>query len=90
MNLSWMARKAHGTLRERRLQARGARKKVKERVREEEEERKKENERRKRDGEKEENDTVSAERKCVGFTSADAFHIFSQGEDLESWWCFLV
>ena len=41
-------------------------------------------EERKRDWEKEENETVSAERRCVGFLSAEAFDIFSQEEYLES------
>ena len=38
-----------------------------------------------REEEKEENDTgVSAKRRCVNPVSAEAFDIFSQGEDLES------
>ena len=51
---------------------------------EEEEKEGKREEKRKRDEEKEENETVSAKRRCVGFISADASDIFSQGEDLES------
>ena len=35
-------------------------------------------------GETEENETVRAKRRCVGFISAEAFDIFSQGEDVES------
>ena len=41
-------------------------------------------EEKKRKGEKEENETVTVERRCVGFVSAEAFDIFSQGEGLES------
>ena len=41
-------------------------------------------EERKREREKEENETVSAERRCVAVVSAEAFDIFSQGEDLDS------
>ena len=37
-----------------------------------------------REEEKEENETVSAKRRCVGFISAQAFDIISQGKDLES------
>ena len=55
------------------------RKKVKERVKEEEGKNGKREEERKRHGEKEENETVSAKRRCVGFISAEAFDIFSQG-----------
>ena len=60
------------------------RKKVKERVTEEEGKKGEERGGKERDGEKEENETVSAKRRCVGFLSADAFDIFIQGEDLES------
>ena len=41
-----------------------------------------------REEEKEENETVSAERRCVGSVSAETFDIFSQGEDSESCGCF--
>ena len=41
-------------------------------------------EERKKEGEKEQNETVSAKRRCVGFISAEAFHIFSQEENFES------
>ena len=34
---------------------------------------------RRREEEKEENETVSAERRCVGLVSAEAFDIFGQG-----------
>ena len=37
-----------------------------------------------REEEREENETGSAKRRCVGFISAEASDIFSQGEDLES------
>ena len=37
-----------------------------------------------REGEREENETVSAERRCVVSVSAETFDIFSQGEDSES------
>ena len=33
--------------------------------------------------EKDENETVTAQRRCVGSVSVEAFDIFSQGEDLE-------
>ena len=38
----------------------------------------------KRRGGRREQDGVSAKRRCVVFLSAEAFDIFSQGEDLES------
>ena len=37
-----------------------------------------------REEEKEENETVGAEMRCVGFMTAEAFDVFSQGENLES------
>ena len=37
-----------------------------------------------REEEKEENETESSIKRCVGIISAEAFDIFSQGEDLES------
>ena len=42
-------------------------------------------EKRKREEEKEENETVTVKSRCEGFVSAEAFEIFSQGLDLESW-----
>ena len=39
---------------------------------------------RRREEEKEENETESVKRRCVGFVSVEAFHIFSQSGDLES------
>ena len=39
---------------------------------------------RRREEEKEENETGSVVRRCVGFVSAQALDIFSQGEDLDS------
>ena len=65
--------------------------KVNERIREGERKKGQRGEERKREEGKEENETVSAERWCVGLVSAEAFDIFSQGEDLESCggtsWC---
>ena len=39
----------------------------------------------KRGREKEGNEMVCVKRRCLGFSSAGAFDIFSQGEDLERW-----
>ena len=58
-------------LREDLVETEERRKKVKERVREKEEKGKRDEER--KNWEKEENETVSAERRCVGFVSAEAF-----------------
>ena len=55
---------------------------MKERVREEEKNGKREGEL-KIHWEEEEDETVSAKRRCVFFNSAEAFDIFSLGEDLE-------
>ena len=42
-------------------------------------------EKRKRKGEKEENETETVNRRCEGSASVDAFEIFNQGRDLESY-----
>ena len=41
-------------------------------------------EKRKREEEKEENETVTVKRRCEGLVSVEAFDIFSQGGDVES------
>ena len=60
------------SLREDLVEKEERRKKVMERIREEEKKGKREEEW-KRYEEKEQNETVSAERKCVGFVAAEAF-----------------
>ena len=42
-------------------------------------------EKRKTEEEKEENETETVRRRCEGLVSVEAFEIFSQGRDLESW-----
>ena len=44
----------------------------------------KEKEKREREEEKEENETVTVKRRCEGLVSVEAFEIFSQGRDVES------
>ena len=65
------------------------RKKVDEKIREEVSKKGKREEEGKRDGEKEENETVSAERRCVGFISNVAFDIFLSRGGFGELWCFL-
>ena len=48
-------------------------------------ERRKEKARRKEVGRKRGTRWFALQRRCLGFSSAEAFDIFSQGEDLERW-----